>query len=80
MTFQTSGTKYLMITLQPVYLPLLPSLRTINSSEYLTPLPLYGSGGRSLRMIAAKLPTTSLSGPEIVKVVLASTCGTSTLP
>ncbi len=33
--------------------PALPTFFLITSSTYLTPLPLYGSGGRSSRILAA---------------------------
>ena len=42
------------------YLPVLPSLRRMISLEYLIPLPLYGSGGRTARTLAARAPTRSL--------------------
>lgn len=40
------------------------------SSLYLIPLPLYGSGGLTLRMLAANSPTNCLSIPLIIKLVL----------
>src|SRR5690242_4347787 len=44
--------------------PALPALRRICSPTYLTPFPLYGSGGRRLRISAATWPTTSLFAPS----------------
>src|SRR5207302_6031406 len=44
-------------------LPALPALRRTFSSRYLTPLPLYGSGGRIPRMLAATWPTSSIEIP-----------------
>src|SRR5207249_6017150 len=41
----------------------LPSLRNIFSSEYFTPLPLYGSGPRKARISAATCPTFCLLVP-----------------
>src|SRR5690349_10706923 len=41
----------------------LPTLRRITSSEYLIPLPLYGSGSRSARSFAAVWPSSALSAP-----------------
>src|SRR4029077_10950735 len=46
-----------------------PSLRKMNSSEYLIPLPLYGSGGRKARISAAVCPTFRLSMPVITTSV-----------
>src|SRR5580692_9022179 len=46
------------------YLPAFPTLRRICSPWYRTPLPLYGSGLRSLRMLAATSPTCCLSIPS----------------
>src|SRR5437763_8273372 len=40
-----------------------PTLRRITSSEYLIPLPLYGSGSRSARSFAAVWPSSALSAP-----------------
>ena len=40
----------------------LPALRRMYSPSYLTPLPLYGSGGRNARMSAATWPTSALVG------------------
>src|SRR4029453_10022944 len=45
------------------FLPAFPALRRITSPWYLTPLPLYGSGGRIFRMFAATSPTCCLSIP-----------------
>src|SRR3954454_14664997 len=45
------------------HLPAFPTLRRICSPAYRTPLPLYGSGLRSLRMFAATSPTSCLSMP-----------------
>src|SRR5439155_24780294 len=44
----------------------LPTLRRTTSSEYLMPLPLYGSGLRSMRSFAAVWPRTALSAPRSV--------------
>src|SRR5262245_27580765 len=44
----------------------LPALRRMYSPSYLTPLPLYGSGGRNPRISAADWPTCHLSGPAPV--------------
>src|SRR5262249_25475693 len=44
----------------------LPALRRSRSSAYLTPFPLYGSGGRSRRMAAATCPSSSRSAPSSV--------------
>src|SRR5687767_10260180 len=41
--------------------PVLPTLRLMVSSRYLMPLPLYGSGGRNDRTLAAVCPRTSRS-------------------
>ncbi len=41
------------------YPAVLPALRRICSAQCFTPLPLYGSGGRSLRIRAATWPTSS---------------------
>src|SRR3954453_6620860 len=59
------------------HLPAFPTLRRMCSPAYRTPLPLYGSGLRSLRMFAATSPTSCLSipwtpsrvGPSTVKVM-----------
>jgi len=51
----------------------LPALRRIFSSAYLTPLPLYGSGGRSSRMAAATWPSSSLSALASVTTTCLST-------
>ena len=45
------------------HLPVFPTLRRICSPSYRTPLPLYGSGLRSRRMLAAIWPTFCLSMP-----------------
>src|SRR5689334_9055868 len=45
------------------HLPAFPTLRRTCSPAYRTPLPLYGSGLRSLRMLAAVSPTSCLSMP-----------------
>src|SRR6266849_4658068 len=50
-------------------LPALPALRRIFSPRYITPLPLYGSGGRRERMSAATWPTASFSMPETENLV-----------
>src|SRR6266850_1868299 len=47
--------------------PVLPCLRRMVSSAYLMPLPLYGSGGRSLRISAATRPMRCLSAPFTVR-------------
>src|SRR5438034_1278622 len=44
----------------------LPTLRRTTSSEYLMPLPLYGSGLRSKRSFAAVSPSRALSAPRSV--------------
>src|SRR3546814_4211243 len=41
----------------------LASLRMMFSPAYLTPLPLYGPGGRKPRILAATSPTRCLSAP-----------------
>src|SRR4029079_8226271 len=41
--------------------PALPTFFLITSSTYFTPLPLYGSGGRSSRTAASVCPTRSRS-------------------
>src|SRR6266550_4310306 len=65
------------VTLRPVHLavlrldhavalaplPALPGLRRIFSPRYITPLPLYGSGGRNPRISAAAWPTSSIEIP-----------------
>lgn len=53
-------------TRNPLYAPVFPALRRIRSPVYLTPLPLYGSGGLRLLILAATSPTCCLSAPEIV--------------
>src|SRR5216683_1502672 len=54
-------------------LPALPALRRIFSPRYMTPLPLYGSGGRSERMSAATWPTSSLAIPVTENLVWSCT-------
>src|SRR6266478_2277174 len=44
----------------------LPTFRRMYSSEYLMPLPLYGSGFRSARSLAAVWPSSALSAPRKV--------------
>src|SRR5262245_3100215 len=44
--------------------PVLPTLRRMRSSTYLMPLPLYGSGGRRPRTLAATWPRSSRSTPD----------------
>src|SRR5205807_9526968 len=44
-------------------LPALPGFRRTRSPRYRIPLPLYGSGSRIARMLAAVWPTASLSLP-----------------
>src|SRR5258705_10813852 len=51
----------------------LPALRRTCSPWYRTPLPLYGSGGRTARSSAATCPTSSLSMPSTLTTVLLST-------
>ena len=55
------------------HLPVFPALRRMTSPWYRTPLPLYGSGLRSLRMFAETSPTSCLSMPATLKRVGAST-------
>src|SRR5699024_2577368 len=55
------------------HLPAFPALRRMCSPAYLMPLPLYGSGLRSLRIVAATSPTACLSMPEILSLVGLST-------
>src|SRR5215469_1913154 len=55
------------------YLPAFPTLRRITSPWYRTPLALYGSGLRSLRIRAAVSPTSCLSMPSTTNLVGAST-------
>src|SRR5258705_460577 len=50
----------------------LPAFRRMYSPSYLTPLPLYGSGGRKPRMSAATCPTMYLSGPLMTTRVAVS--------
>ena len=54
-------------------MPDLPAFLSIRSPSYLMPLPLYGSGGLIARILAASLPTNSLSGPDTVTLVLLAT-------
>src|SRR5690606_23799652 len=63
----------------------LASLRMMFSPAYLTPLPLYGSGGRKPRILAATSPTCCLSAPlttisvcDGVAMVMPSGAGNST--
>src|SRR4029453_9410867 len=56
-----------------LFLPAFPALRRMTSPWYFTPLPLYGSGGRILRMFAATSPTSCLSMPATVNCVGRST-------
>src|SRR5438876_3363345 len=51
----------------------LPTLRRMCSSAYLMPLPLYGSGLRSPRRLAASWPRSALSGPLSVMETCLST-------
>src|SRR5207302_5082952 len=44
----------------------LPTLRRTTSSAYLIPLPLYGSGLRNIRSVAAVCPSSALSAPRSV--------------
>src|SRR5216684_6580806 len=53
--------------------PALPALRRTFSSRYLTPLPLYGSGGRRPRMLAATWPTSSIEIPLTENLVGSAT-------
>src|SRR3546814_7037371 len=55
------------------HLPAFPTLRRMCSPAYRTPLPLYGSGLRSLRMLAATSPTSCLSIPATPSFVGPST-------
>src|SRR5579859_2762386 len=54
-------------------LPALPGLRRIFSPRYITPLPLYGSGGRIARMLAATCPTSSIEMPLTENLVGSAT-------
>src|SRR5204862_4625885 len=55
------------------YLPaVLPALRRIVSSTYLMPLPLYGSGGRKLRILAVAAPSAWRSIPDRIKRFLST--------
>src|SRR6266576_5157641 len=51
----------------------LPALRLINSSRYLMPLPLYGSGGLSARIFAAVSPNSCRSALFKVMIIWRST-------
>src|SRR3954468_17140111 len=55
------------------HLPVFPTLRLTTSPWYRTPLPLYGSGLRIFRMLAATSPTCCLSMPLTRSRVGAST-------
>src|ERR1700734_1318278 len=55
------------------YLPAFPTLRRTCSPWYRMPLPLYGSGLRSFRMLAAISPTCCLSIPSTTSRVGVST-------
>ena len=55
------------------FLPALPALRLMYSPSYLTPFPLYTSGGRLLLMNAATSPTVCLFVPFTDIFVFAST-------
>src|SRR3954451_21592815 len=55
------------------YLPVFPTLRFTTSPWYRTPLPLYGSGLRILRILAATSPTCCLSIPATRRRVGVST-------
>src|SRR5664279_2254622 len=55
------------------HLPVFPTLRLTTSPAYRTPLPLYGSGLRSLRMFAATSPTCRLSMPSTRNLIGDST-------
>src|SRR5262249_28416139 len=55
------------------YFPAFPTLRRITSPWYRTPLALYGSGLRSLRIRAAVSPPRCLSMPSTTTLVGAST-------
>src|SRR5436853_469828 len=50
----------------------LPTLRRTTSSAYLMPLPLYGSGLRSMRSFEAVWPSRALSAPRRVMSVCLS--------
>src|SRR4030065_96307 len=63
----------------PPAFPALPAFLLITSSEYLMPLPLYGSGGLIDLMSAATCPTTCLSGPFMVTMVCFSTVAVTPL-
>src|SRR5690606_42128558 len=49
----------------------LASLRVMGASEYFTPLPLYGSGGRNPRIVAAPGATGCLPAPDAATPVRA---------
>src|SRR5215475_11612239 len=55
------------------FLPAFPAFLRMTSPWYRTPLPLYGSGGRILRMFAATSPTCCLLTPSTLKMVGRST-------
>src|SRR4051812_46089274 len=55
------------------HLPVFPTLRLTTSPWYRTPLPLYGSGFRILRILAATSPTCCLSMPVTRRRVGVST-------
>src|ERR1700712_1936173 len=55
------------------HLPVFPTLRRTTSPAYRTPLPLYGSGLRNLRMLAATSPTNCLSMPSTLNRIGDST-------
>src|SRR5262249_10840046 len=55
------------------HLPVFPALRRTAPPWYRTPLPLYGSGVRSLRVFAAPPPTFCLSMPSTENRVGVST-------
>src|SRR4029077_14297139 len=54
-------------------LPALPALRRTFSPRHMTPLPLYGSGGRSPRRLAATWPTSSIEIPVTENLVWSAT-------
>src|SRR5262249_44070627 len=51
----------------------LPTFRRTTSPAYLMPLPLYGSGSRSARSLAAVWPRTALPAPRTVMATGRST-------
>src|SRR5262249_34402505 len=61
--FLVSSHGYLVLYFPAVF----PALRRICSLTYLMPLPLYGSGGRKLRIFAAAPPSFSRSMPDRIK-------------